>query len=62
MSVSQKQYRYRIEYVKRGKWVPVLQTDHEDIDTFGLVANAVEYQYRILCDGKDVTRNYKTHI
>jgi len=60
--IAQKQYRYRVEYIKRGKWVPVLQTDHEDADTFGLVANAEEYQYRILCDGEDVTANYKNHV
>ena len=59
MSFPQKQYRYRVEYIKRGKWVPVLQTDIEDADTFALVAKAEEYQYRILRDGEDVTEIYK---
>ena len=60
MSISKKTYRYMVEYMRRGKWVPVLQTDHEDADTFGLVANAEEYRYRILCDGADVTAKYRT--
>ena len=60
--IAQKTYRYRVEYIKRGKWVPVLQTDHEDTDTFGLIANAEEYQYRILCDGVDVTEKYKNPV
>lgn len=59
MSLSMKTYRYRVEYIKRGKWVSVLQSDMEDTDTFRLVANSEEYQYRILCDGADVTENYK---
>ena len=63
MSSSQNQnhyeYRYRVECVKRGQWMPVLQTDMEDADTFGLVANVEEYRYRILCDGVDVTARYK---
>jgi len=59
MNAVKKIYRYKVEYIKRGKWVPVLQTDIEDKDTFGLVAKAVEYQYRILCDGVDVTHKYK---
>jgi hypothetical protein len=59
MNSSKKIYRYRVERVKRGKWVPMLQTDMEDKDAFGLVANAEEYQYRILCDGADVTDRYK---
>lgn len=59
MSLSQKTYRYRVEYIKRGVWVPVLQTDIEDKDTFELVSNTPEYQYRILCDGVDVTQYYK---
>jgi hypothetical protein len=59
MSLSQKTYRYRVDCVKRGKWVPVLQSDLEDRDTFGFVANADECQYRILCDGADVTESYK---
>jgi hypothetical protein len=59
MSIPKKKYRYMVEYIKRGKWVPVLQTDHEDIDSFEMVANAEEYQYRILLDGEDVTARYK---
>ena len=59
MNLTGKQYRYRVEYVKRGKWVPVLQTDIEDKDTFGFIANTEDYQYRILCDGVDVTSRYK---
>ena len=51
--------RYIVEYIKRGKWIPVLQTDIEDKDTFRLVANTDEYSYRILRDGKDVTHLYK---
>ena len=51
--------KYKVEYVKRGKWVTVLQSDMEDKDTFALVANTEEYQYRILCDGADVTHLYK---
>ena len=59
MNALQKTYRYRVEYIKRGKWVPVLQTAHEDADTFRLIANAEEYRYRILCDGADVTGRYR---
>jgi len=59
MNLPKKIYKYKVEYIKRGKWVPVLQTDIEDKDTFGLVAKAEEYQYRILCDGEDVTETYK---
>lgn len=59
MNTPQKMYRYVVECVKRGKWVPVCHTDFEDIGTFGMVANAVEFQYRILFDGVDVTAKYK---
>jgi len=59
MNMSSKKYRYMVEYTNHGKWIPVLQTDIEDIDTFELVANAAECQYRILCDGEDVTQSYK---
>jgi len=59
MSIPKKKYRYMVEYIRRGKWTPVLHTDHEDIATFGMVANAEEYQYRILLDGEDVTAQYK---
>lgn len=59
MSLTQKTYKYQVECFKRGVWVPVLQTDIEDRDTFELVANTDEYQYRILCDGVDTTENYK---
>ena len=62
MSLPTKQYKYRVEYVRRGKWVPVLQTDIEDADTFGLVAKAEDYQYRVLCDGEDVTEIYKNQL
>jgi len=62
MSLPTKQYKYRVEYVKRGKLVPVLQTDMEDADTFRMVANAEDYQYRILCDGEDVTEIYKKQL
>jgi hypothetical protein len=62
MSFPKKVYRYRVEYIKRGQWVPVLHTDYEDPDTFGFVANSDERQYRILCDGADVTERYKTFI
>ena len=51
--------KYRVEYIKRGKWIPVLRTDIDDKDTFTLVANTDECQYRILCDGVDVTEHYK---
>jgi hypothetical protein len=61
MSIPKKTYRYRVEYTKRGQWIPVLQTDHEDAVTFGFVANANERQYRILCDGADVTESYRNH-
>lgn len=60
MSLSQKTYQYRIMYFKRGQWVPVLQTDFEEKDTFEMIANMKEYQYRILRDGVDVTVEYKT--
>lgn len=59
MSLPKKTYRYRVEYIKRGKWVTILQTDMEDADTFGFVAGAEENLYRVLCDGADVTANYK---
>ena len=59
MSIPKKKYRYMVEYIRRGKWTPVLHTDHEDTVTFGMVANAEEYQYRILLDGEDVTAQYK---
>ena len=59
MNLPQKEYRYRVESFKRGNWVPVMQTDHEDADTFGLIAKAEEYQYRILLDGEEVTERYK---
>ena len=59
MNTSKKLYRYVVECVKRGQWVPVCHTDHEDKSTFELVANAEEYQYRILCDGEDITYKYK---
>ena len=59
MVAVKKKYKYIVECVKHGKWVPLLQTDCEDKDTFGHIANSVEYQYRILRDGEDVTREYK---
>ena len=49
MGLIQKEYRYTVGYFERGKWVQVLQTDFEDIDTFELIANAEEFQYRICC-------------
>ena len=51
--------KYLVEYVKAGKWVPVLCTDIEDVDTFKMVANVTEYQYRILYEGKDITERYQ---
>ena len=59
MNTQKKLYRYVVECVKRGKWTPVCHTDFEDAGTFGLVANAEEYQYRILLDGVDITARYK---
>ena len=59
MDAIKKKYKYRVERIKGGKWVPMLQTDCEDKDTFGHIANSVEYQYRILRDGEDVTQEYK---
>jgi hypothetical protein len=55
-------YKYRVERVKHGKWIPLMQTDIEDADTFGLIANAEEYQYRILRDSEDVTHLYKKQL
>jgi len=52
-------YKYRVEYMKEGKWTAAVETDLEDIRTFELVANAEEYQYRVLCHGEDVTHLYK---
>ena len=62
MNFPQYEYRYRVESFKRGNWVSVMQTDHEDADTFRLIANAEEYQYRVLLDGEDVTEHYKNNI
>lgn len=59
MSFPHKTYKYRVEYIKRGRWVPVLQTDFEERDTFEMIAGATEYEYRILRDGIDVTEEYK---
>ena len=59
MNTEKKLYRYVVECVKRGKWTPVCHTDFEDKGTFELVANATEYQYRILLDGADITARYQ---
>ena len=59
MNSQKKQYKYRVEGIRRGKWVCLCHTDIEDKDTFRFVANAEEYQYRVLCDGEDVTYKYK---
>ena len=62
MNIPKKVYKYRVEYIKRGQWVPAVQTDIEDTDTFGFVANADERQYRVLCDGVDVTERYRKAV
>ena len=59
MSILKKVYGYRVEYIKRGQWVPVVQTDIEETDAFRFVANSDERQYRILCGGADVTARYR---
>ena len=56
---AQKTYRFLVQYLKRGDWFSVMQTDIEDPATFTQIANAKEYQYRILRDGVDVTETYK---
>ena len=50
---------YRIDCLEKGVWVTKCTTGIEDAETFNYIANATEYKYRILCDGKDVTKNYK---
>ena len=57
MGIPKKIYRYRVEYVRHGKWVPAVHTDNEDRDTFAFVANADGY--RVLCDGEDITHRYR---
>jgi hypothetical protein len=59
MNTPNEMYKYVVESMKHGKWVPVCHTDFEDTDTFVLVANAEEYRYRILLDGVDITERYK---
>ena len=53
MNLQKKLYRYMVECIKHGKWVPVCHTDFEDIGTFGLVTNVEEYQYRMRFDCSD---------
>ena len=60
MSIPKKTYRYRVEYIKRGRWVPAVHTDHEDQAMFEFAANAEGY--RVLCDGEDVTYKYKNNL
>ena len=61
MNFTQNKYTFIVERINRGRWVPLMQTDLEDTHTFELIANAEEYQYRILRDGEDVTKNYKNN-
>ena len=53
-----RQRQYRVEYIKRGRWVPAVHTDYEDQATFEFVANAEGRQYRVLCDGVDITSKH----
>jgi len=49
--------KYRVERNERGEWVVLMQCDFEDKRQFELIA--LNSLYRILYDGKDVTKKYK---
>ena len=53
-------YKYRIECREGGKWVAKCSTDVEDIKQFQSIANATAHEYRIISDGKDITKIYKS--
>jgi hypothetical protein len=48
--------KYRVVREEHGKTKPMMSCDFEDIHHFMVIAQSP--QYRILCDGKDVTSKY----
>jgi hypothetical protein len=57
MDVLEKQMNYQVIRVEQGSNVVLMQCDFEDKEQFKLVAQNL--QYKILCDGKDVTNRYR---
>ena len=50
---------YKVDMYEKGKWTTKCTSDIEDKDTFTYIANVTDYEYRIICDGKDVTKQYQ---
>ena len=49
--------RYQVVTEGSGKQVVLFQSDFEDKEQFKTIAQNLKY--KILCDGKDVTKKYK---
>ena len=50
---------YKVDRFEKGIWIPKFTCDYEDPEIFSLIANVEEFKYRVTCDGKDVTKDYK---
>ena len=52
--------KYHVGRNERGQWITLMQCDFEDKQYFKLIAQSS--QYRIMCDGKDVTKKYSRKV
>lgn len=52
--------KYQVVRNEYGKTIALMQCDFEDKNQFGLIAQNM--QCRILCDRKDVTKNYQNGV
>ena len=52
---------YTVERYVGGKWSPRAGYEEEDRKLFESIAAVEEYRYRILLDGKDITKQYIKH-
>ena len=49
--------KYQVVREEHGKNITLMQCDYDDKDQFRLITQ--NPQYKIFCDGKDVTKNYR---
>jgi len=49
--------KYQVVREEHGKIITLMQCDFEDKGNFQLISQ--NQQYKILCDGKDVTKTYR---
>jgi len=50
---------YIVERKRVRKWIPVCRYQSEDKERFVEIVNVEDYEYRIMHEGKDITKNYR---